>query len=60
MNFVIVIVFDIKGFKIRIYNFVNGGVIFNEGDEFVFVCGEEIFGDEKRCLIFYEEFYKDI
>ena len=45
------IILDIKGPKIRTHNFVNDGVTLNEGDNFDFICGEEILGDEKRCSI---------
>jgi pyruvate kinase len=54
------IVLDIKGPKIRTHNFVNDGVTLNEGDNFDFVCGEEILGDEKRCSISYDVLYEDI
>lgn len=54
------IVLDIKGPKIRTHNFINDGVTLNEGDDFAFVCGEEILGDEKRCSISYDILYQDI
>lgn len=54
------IVLDIKGPKIRTHNFVNDGVILTEGENFDFVCGEEILGDEKRCSISYDILYQDI
>lgn len=54
------IVLDIKGPKIRTHNFINDGVILNDGDDFAFVCGEEILGDEKRCSISYDVLYQDI
>ncbi|AGX41619.1 pyruvate kinase [Clostridium saccharobutylicum] len=60
MNTATAIVLDIKGPKIRTHNFVNGGVTLTEGDDFAFICGEEILGDEKRCSISYEELCKDI
>lgn len=54
------IVLDIKGPKIRTHNFVNDGVTLKEGDNFDFICGDEILGDEKQCSITYEELYQDI
>lgn len=54
------IVLDIKGPKIRTHNFVNDGVELKTGQEFCFVCGDELLGDEERCSITYEELYKDI
>ena len=54
------IVLDIKGPKIRTHNFINDGVTLNDGDNFAFVCGEEILGDEKRCSISYDVLYEDI
>jgi len=54
------IVLDIKGPKIRTHNFVNDGVTLHEGDDFAFICGEEILGDEKRCSISYDVLYQDI
>ncbi|MDO5516524.1 MAG: pyruvate kinase [Clostridium sp.] len=60
MNSATAIVLDIKGPKIRTHNFINDGVTLKEGDDFSFICGEEILGDEKECSISYEELYKDI
>ena len=60
MNSATAIVLDIKGPKIRTHNFVNDGVMLNDGDDFDFVCGEEILGDEKRCSISYDILYQDI
>ncbi|AOR22665.1 pyruvate kinase [Clostridium taeniosporum] len=54
------IVLDIKGPKIRTHNFINDGVELKTNQEFCFICGEEILGDEKKCSITYEELYKDI
>lgn len=54
------IVLDIKGPKIRTHNFINDGVTLREGNDFDFVCGEEILGDEKRCSISYDVLYQDI
>lgn len=42
MNSATAIVLDIKGPKIRTHNFVNDGVTLNDGDDFDFICGEEI------------------
>ena len=60
MNSPTAIVLDIKGPKIRTHNFVNDGVTLTEGNNFDFVCGEEILGDEKRCSISYDVLYQDI
>lgn len=60
MNSATAIVLDIKGPKIRTHNFVNDGVTLNDGDDFDFICGEEILGDEKRCSISYDVLYQDI
>ncbi|MCE5222173.1 MAG: pyruvate kinase [Clostridium sp.] len=54
------IVLDIKGPKIRTHNFINDGVILTEGNDFAFVCGEEILGNEKRCSVSYDILYQDI
>jgi len=54
------IVLDIKGPKIRTHNFINDGVVLNDGDNFDFICGDEILGDEKRCSITYKELSDDI
>ena len=60
MNSPTAIVLDIKGPKIRTHNFVNDGVTLKEGDNFSFICGEEILGNERECSISYEELYQDI
>jgi len=60
MNSATAIVLDIKGPKIRNHNFINDGVTLNDGDNFDFICGEEILGDEKRCSISYDVLYQDI
>lgn len=54
------ILLDIKGPKIRIHNFKNGQEELKEGDEFTFICGEEILGDNKKCSISYDILYQDI
>lgn len=54
------ILLDIKGPKIRTHNFINGGVELLQGDEFSFLCSEEILGDNKKCSISYETLYRDI
>ncbi len=54
------IILDIKGPKIRTHNFINDGVTLTDGNDFAFVCGEEILGDEKRCSISYDILYQDI
>ena len=60
MNSSTAIILDIKGPKIRTHNFVNDGVELKNGQEFSFVCGEELLGDDKRCSISYETLYKDV
>ncbi|SHK71375.1 pyruvate kinase [Clostridium cavendishii DSM 21758] len=54
------ILLDVKGPKIRTHNFINDGVNLKEGNEFTFVCGEEILGDETKCSISYDILYQDI
>ena len=54
------IILDIKGPKIRTHDFINGGVTLRKGQEFSFICGEEILGDENRCSITYDVLYQDI
>ena len=54
------IILDIKGPKIRTHNFINGGVELIKGQEFTFVCGEEILGDSSRCSVSYDILYKDV
>lgn len=60
MNSATAIVLDIKGPKIRTHNFVNDGVMLEEGNDFTFICGDEILGDETKCSITYKELYEDI
>lgn len=54
------IMLDIKGPKIRTHNFVNDGVDLTEGQDFTFICGEEVLGTTERCSISYEQLYKDV
>lgn len=54
------IILDIKGPKIRTHDFINGSVTLRKGQEFSFICGEEILGDENRCSITYDVLYQDI
>lgn len=54
------ILLDIKGPKIRTHNFKNDGVNLTEGQDFAFICGEEILGDETKCSITYNDLYKDV
>lgn len=54
------ILLDIKGPKIRTHNFINGEATLHVGDEFSFLCSEEILGDNKRCSISYETLCKDV
>ena len=60
MNTSTAIILDIKGPKIRTHNFINDGVELKTGQEFSFICGEEILGDEKHCSISYDILYKDV
>jgi pyruvate kinase len=54
------IILDIKGPKIRTHNFINDGVELKKDEEFSFICGEEILGDNKRCSITYDILYRDV
>ncbi|MDU1855336.1 MAG: pyruvate kinase, partial [Clostridium baratii] len=54
------IILDIKGPKIRTHNFENDGVVLKEGDDFAFICDDEILGNNKRCSVTYKELYKDV
>lgn len=54
------IILDIKGPKIRTHNFINGGVELIKGQEFTFMCGQEILGDNSRCSISYDTLYQDV
>ncbi|MBE6046872.1 MAG: pyruvate kinase, partial [Clostridium sp.] len=54
------IILDIKGPKIRTHNFENGGAQLVAGQEFSFICGEEILGDNTKCSISYDVLYKDV
>ena len=54
------IILDIKGPKIRTHNFENDGVVLKEGDDFAFICDDEILGNKKRCSVTYKELYKDV
>ena len=54
------IILDIKGPKIRTHNFINDGVELIKGNDFSFICDEEILGDDKRCTVSYGDLYKDV
>lgn len=54
------IILDIKGPKIRTHNFVNDGAELIDGQEFSFICGEEILGDNTKCSITYDILYRDV
>ncbi|HEY5524162.1 MAG TPA: pyruvate kinase, partial [Clostridium sp.] len=54
------IILDIKGPKIRTHNFINDGVEIEKGQEFSFICGEEILGDNTKCSITYDILYRDV
>lgn len=54
------IILDIKGPKIRTHNFINDGVDLKEGQDFTFICGDEILGDTEKCSISYTDLYKDV
>lgn len=60
MNSPTAIILDIKGPKIRTHNFINDGVVLNEGDRFTFHCGDEFLGDDTKCSISYNQLYKDV
>lgn len=60
MNSPTAIILDIKGPKIRTHNFINDGVNLKEGDTFVFICGDEILGNDKECSISYDRLHEDI
>lgn len=60
LNKPIAIVLDIKGPKIRTHNFSGDEAVLNDGDEFIFSCGDEILGDNKHCSISYAKLCKDI
>lgn len=42
---------DIRDCKIRTNEFINGSAFLKSGDEFSFLCGSEILGDNTRCSI---------
>ncbi|MEQ8153349.1 MAG: pyruvate kinase [Clostridiaceae bacterium] len=54
------ILLDIKGPKIRTHNFVNDGAVLKPGDEFSFLCTDEILGDNTKCSISYQTLCQDI
>lgn len=54
------IILDIKGPKIRTHKFINDGVELVEGQEFSFLCQEEILGDNTKCSVSYKDLYKDV
>ncbi|CAM2075888.1 pyruvate kinase [Clostridium saudiense] len=54
------IMLDIKGPKIRTHNFINDGIQLKAGQNFTFICGKEILGDDNSCSITYEQLYKDV
>ena len=54
------IILDIKGPKIRTHNFINDGVEIEKGQQFSFICGEEILGDNTKCSITYDILYRDV
>ena len=60
MNTATGILIDIKGPKIRTHNFINDGVALKKGNNFSFICGKEVLGNEERCSISYDELYKDV
>lgn len=59
MNSPTAIILDIKGPKIRTHNFENDGADLEEGNNFDFICGKEILGNDKQCSISYENLYND-
>ena len=54
------IMLDIKGPKMRTHNFINDGIQLKAGQNFTFICGKEILGDDNSCSITYEQLYKDV
>ena len=54
------IMLDIKGPKIRTHNFINDGIQLKAGQNFTFICGKEILGDDNSCSITYEQLYQDV
>lgn len=54
------IILDIKGPKIRTHNFINDEAELKAGEEFTFICGKEILGDNTKCSITYDILYQDI
>lgn len=54
------IVLDIKGPKIRTHNFINDGVELQVGQDFTFICDNEILGDNEKCSISYKELAEDV
>lgn len=54
------IILDIKGPKIRTHNFVNDGVELIEGQDFSFICDDEILGNNEKCSVSYKDLYHDV
>ncbi|VYU22734.1 pyruvate kinase [Clostridium tertium] len=54
------IILDIKGPKIRTHNFVNDGVELLEGQDFSFICDDEILGNNEKCSVSYKDLYHDV
>lgn len=54
------IILDIKGPKIRTHNFINDEAKLKEGDKFIFICGEEILGDNTKCSVSYSNLSQDV
>ncbi|MBU5455916.1 pyruvate kinase [Caproiciproducens sp. MSJ-32] len=60
MNSPTAIILDIKGPKIRTHKFINDGVELFEGQDFTFICDDEIIGDNSKCSVTYKDLYKDV
>ncbi|NLZ34423.1 MAG: pyruvate kinase [Clostridiales bacterium] len=60
MNSPTAIILDIKGPKIRTHKFINDAVELFEGQDFTFICKDEIIGDNTKCSVSYKDLYKDV
>ncbi len=60
LNKPVAIMLDIKGPKIRTGNFEGDKVLIEKGNNFTFVCDEELLGTKDKCSISYKQLYKDV
>ena len=58
-GYLLAIMLDLKGPKIRCGNFINDGVEFKKGD-ITRIVKEDILGDKDRFTITYKDFYNDV